>query len=151
MVFGLDIQASFKSRFVRHVVLDLEGKIDEVKNQLDNLVDYAVDYFKDLKKKYGSGRERKTEIRVFDDIVATKVAIANQKLYVNREEGFVGTAMRKDELVGECSDIDDIIVFRADGKMMVTKVASKTFVGKNILHVAVFKKGTYLFVLFLWW
>ena len=133
--------SKFDSDKANDKIIDLEGKIDEVKNQLDNLIDYAVDYFKDLKKKYGAGRERKTEIRVFDDIVATKVAIANQKLYVNREEGFVGTSLRKDEHVGECSDIDDIIVFRADGKMMVTKVAAKTFVGKNILHVAVFKKG----------
>ena len=133
--------SKFDSDKANDKILELEGKIAEVKDHLDNLIDYAVDYFKDLKKKYGAGRERKTEIRVFDDIVATKVAIANQKLYVNREEGFVGTSLRKDEHVGECSDIDDIIVFRADGKMMVTKVAAKTFVGKNILHVAVFKKG----------
>ena len=107
---------------------------------MNNLVDYAVDYFKNIKKKYGEGRERKTEIKTFDNIVAAKVVAKNQKLYVNREEGFIGTTMRKDEFVCECSDIDDIIVFRKDGKMMVTKVDKKTFVGKDILHVAIFKK-----------
>lgn len=119
----------------------LEGRIAEIKDKLANLVDYAVDYFKNLKKKYGEGRERKTEMRVFDEIVATKVAIANEKLYVNREEGFIGTGLRKDEFVTECSDIDDIIVFRKDGVMMVTKVDTKTYVGKDIIHVAVFKKN----------
>lgn len=118
----------------------LEDKIAEVKNHLANLIDYAVDYFKNLKSKYGKGKERKTEIRIFDDIVATKVVMRNTKLYVNREEGFVGTSLRKDEYVADCADIDDIIVFRKDGKMMVTKVASKTFVGKDIIHIAVFKK-----------
>ncbi len=118
----------------------LEEKIAEVKHHLDNLTDYAIDYFKNLKKKYGKGKERKTEIRTFDDIVATKVVMRNTKLYVNREEGFLGTSLKKDEFVAECSDIDDIIVFLADGKMIVTKVASKTFIGKNIIHIAVFKK-----------
>ena len=105
-----------------------------------NLIDFAIDYFKELKKKYGKGKERKTEIRTFDDIVATKVVIRNTKLYVNRAEGFVGTSLRRDEYVTDCADIDDVIIFRKDGKMMVTKVASKTFVGKDIIHVAVFKK-----------
>ncbi|MBT8303462.1 MAG: DNA gyrase/topoisomerase IV subunit A, partial [Bacteroidia bacterium] len=118
----------------------LEGQIAEVKNHLDNLIDYAIAYFTRLKKDYGKGRERKTEIRIFDDIVATKVVIRNTKLYVNREEGFVGTSLRRDEYVCDCSDIDNIIVFTEEGKMMVTKVDSKTFVGKNIIHVAVFKK-----------
>lgn len=118
----------------------LEGRIAEIKDKLANLVDYAVDYFKNLKKKYGDGRERKTEMRIFDEIVATKVAIANEKLYVNREEGFIGTGLKKDEFVTECSDIDDIIIFRRDGNMMVTKVDTKTYVGKDIIHVAVFKK-----------
>jgi len=118
----------------------LEDKIAEVKNYLANLIDYAVDYFKNLKSKYGKGKERKTEIRIFDDIVATKVVMRNTKLYVNREEGFVGTSLRKDEYVADCADIDDIIVFRKDGKMIVTKVAAKTFVGKDIIHIAVFKK-----------
>ena len=119
---------------------NLEEKIAEVKKNLANLIDFAIDYFKSLKDKYGKNRKRKSEIRIFDDIVASKVIIRNTKLYVNREEGFVGTSLRRDEYVTDCSDIDDIIVFTGDGKMMVTKVGSKTFVGKNILHVAVFKK-----------
>jgi len=118
----------------------LEEKIAETKYHLDNLVAYAIDYFRDLKKKYGKGRERKSEIRIFDDIEATKVVIRNTKLYVNREEGFIGTSLRRDEYVTDCSDIDDIIVFTKSGQMMVTKVDSKTFIGKNIIHVAVFKK-----------
>ncbi|NKI32211.1 DNA gyrase/topoisomerase IV subunit A [Croceivirga thetidis] len=118
----------------------LEDRISETKGYLANLIEFAIDYFKELKKKYGKGRERKSEIRIFDDIEATKVVIRNTKLYVNREEGFVGTSLRKDEYVTDCSDIDDIIVFTKNGEMMVTKVDSKTFVGKNILHVAVFKK-----------
>lgn len=118
----------------------LEGEIEQVKHHLANLVDYAIDYFNRLKKTYGQGRERKTEIRVFDDIEATKVVIRNSKLYVNRTEGFVGTSLRKDEYVCDCSDIDDIIVFTEEGKMMVTKVEAKTFIGKNIIHVAVFRK-----------
>ena len=119
----------------------LEDKIAEVKKNLANLIDYAVEYFKNLKTKYGKGKERKTEIRIFEDIVASKVAMKNAKLYVNREEGFVGTSMRRDEFVTDCSDIDDIIVFREDGVMMITKLDAKTFVGKNIIHVAVFKKN----------
>ena len=118
----------------------LEDQIAEVKYHLSNLIDYAIAYFTRLKKDYGKGRERKTEIRIFDDVDATKVVIRNTKLYVNREEGFVGTSLRRDEYVCDCSDIDDIIVFTKDGKMMVTKVDTKTFVGKNIIHVAVFKK-----------
>ncbi|MBV1924104.1 MAG: DNA gyrase/topoisomerase IV subunit A [Flavobacteriaceae bacterium] len=118
----------------------LEDRIAEVKHHLANLIEYAIDYFKRLKKEYGKGRERKTEIRIFDDIEATKVVIRNTKLYVNREEGFIGTSLRRDEYVTDCSDIDDIIVFTAEGKMMVTKVGSKTFIGKGIIHVAVFKK-----------
>ena len=118
----------------------LEEKIAQTKHHLEHLIEYAIDYFRELKKKYGKGRERKSEIRVFDDIVATKVVIRNTKLYVNREEGFIGTSMRRDEYVTDCSDIDDIIVFTKSGKMMVTKVDSKTFIGKNIIHVAVFKR-----------
>ena len=124
-------------------ILALEDKIKEYKHHLENLVDYTVNYFKYLKEKYGKERVRKTEIRLFDDIQAQKVAIANEKLYVNREEGFVGTGLRKSdaEYVGDCSDIDDIIVFRRDGVMMVTKVDQKTYVGKDIIYVSVFKKG----------
>ncbi|MDY2586674.1 DNA gyrase/topoisomerase IV subunit A [Winogradskyella aquimaris] len=118
----------------------LEDQIAEVKHHLSNLIDYAIAYFERLKKDYGEGKERKTELRVFEDVDATKVVIRNTKLYVNREEGFVGTSLKRDEYVCDCSDIDDIIVFTQEGKMMVTKVDSKTFVGKNIIHVAVFKK-----------
>ncbi|MCB0457342.1 MAG: DNA gyrase/topoisomerase IV subunit A [Flavobacteriaceae bacterium] len=118
----------------------LEDSIAQVKYHLENLIAYAIDYFKRLKKDYGEGRERKSEIRIFDDIEATKVVIRNTKLFVNREEGFVGMGLRRDEYVTDCSDIDDIIVFTEDGKMVVTKVSDKTFVGKGIIHVAVFKK-----------
>ena len=111
-----------------------------MKHNLANLIDYSITYFERLKKDYGEGKERKTELRAFEDVDATKVVIRNTKLYVNREEGFIGTSLRRDEYVCDCSDIDDIIVFTKEGKMMVTKVDSKTFVGKNIIHVAVFKK-----------
>ncbi|WP_446051115.1 DNA gyrase/topoisomerase IV subunit A [Zobellia laminariae] len=119
---------------------NLEEKIAEVKHHLANLVDYAIAYFQRLKDTYGKGRERKSEIRLFDDIEATKVIIRNTKLYVNREEGFVGTSLKRDEYITDCSDIDDVIAFTQDGKMMVFKVDSKTFVGKGIIYVAVFKK-----------
>ena len=119
----------------------LEDKIADVKDKLANLIEFAIDYFKRLKDTYGKGKERKTEIRIFDDIIASKVALSNTKIYVNREEGFIGTSLKKDEFVADCSDIDDIIVFRKDGTMQITKVASKTFVGKDIIHIAVFKKG----------
>jgi len=118
----------------------LEDKIAKVKNYLANLIEFAINYFKNLKTTYGIGKERKTEIRIFEDIVATKVAMKNAKLYVNREEGFVGSSLRRDEFVTECSDIDDIIIFLESGKLIVTKLDTKTFVGKNIIHVAVFKK-----------
>ncbi len=124
----------------QQLIESLEDKIAETKNYLANLIDYAIDYFKGLKSKYGAGRERKSEIRIFDEIEATKVVIRNTKLYVNRDEGFVGTSLKRDEYITDCSDIDDIIVFTKSGKMMVTKVDSKTFVEKNIIHVAVFKK-----------
>ncbi|MEM6516716.1 MAG: DNA gyrase/topoisomerase IV subunit A [Bacteroidota bacterium] len=118
----------------------LEDQIAEVKHHLANLIDYAIAYFQRLKKDYSEGRERKTEIRIFEDVDATKVVIRNTKLYVNRAEGFIGTSLRRDEYVCDCSDIDDIICFTKEGKMMVTKVDSKTFIGKDIVHVAVFKK-----------
>ncbi len=118
----------------------LEEDIAQVRHNLEHLIEFAIDYFKRLKTTYGKGKERKTEIKVFDDIEATKVVIRNTKLYVNREEGFVGTSLRRDEYVTDCSDIDDIICFTAEGKLMITKVDSKTFIGKNIIHVAVFKK-----------
>ncbi len=118
----------------------LEDHIEQVKHDLEHLIEYAIAYFVRLKKDYGKGKERKTIIKVFDDIVATKVVIRNTKLYVNRGEGFIGTSLRRDEYVCDCSDIDDIIVFTNEGKMMITKVDSKTFIGKGIIHVAVFKK-----------
>ncbi len=119
----------------------VEAEMEEIQNHLDHLIDYSINYFKQIKKKYGKGRERKTEIRSFDTINANMVAVANQKLYVNREEGFVGTSLKKDEFVTECSDIDDIIVFRENGTFQVVKVASKVFVGNGIIHVNVFKKN----------
>ena len=121
-------------------ILKIEADIEEVKNHLANLIDYAISHFERLKKTYGKGRERKTEIRVFDTIEATKVVVRNTKLYVNRAEGFVGTGLRKDEYVGDCSDIDDVIVFTESGAMYVTKVSDKQYIEKNIIHVAVFKK-----------
>lgn len=121
----------------------LEEEITKVQFNLDNLTDFAIDYFKELKKEFAEGRERKTEIKTFDTIDRTKVAVANAKLYVQAEEGFVGTGLKRGEgeFVCDCSDIDDIIVFRKDGTMIVTKVSSKAFVGKNIIHVWVWKKG----------
>ena len=119
----------------------LEDQLKAVKEKLAHLVDHAVDYFKELKKKYGEGRERRTELRTFDTIVATKVAVANRKLYVDKAEGFMGWSLRNFEFVDECSDIDDIIVFRENGTMMVTKVADKKFIGKGLMHVGVWKKG----------
>ena len=119
---------------------NLDAELQKVRNDLAHIIDYSIDYFTQLKKKYGKERVRKSEIKVFDDIEATKVVIRNTKLYVNRDEGFIGTSLKKDEYVTDCSDIDDIIVFTADGNMTVTKVDSKVFVGKEIIHVAVFKK-----------
>jgi len=118
----------------------LEDQIAETKGFLANLIAYAIAYFKRLKSEYGEGKERKTEIKTFGDVDATKVIIRNTKLYVNREEGFVGTGLKRDEYVCDCSDIDDLIVFTQDGKLMITKVGTKTFIGKGIIHVAVFKK-----------
>ena len=118
----------------------LEQKILETKNNISNLTEYAIDYFKNLKKKYGNEKTRKTEIKTFESIDATKVVVANKKLYVNREEGFIGTNLKKDEYVGDCSDIDNIIIIRNSGLMQVVKIDSKVFVGKDIIHVAVFKR-----------
>jgi topoisomerase-4 subunit A len=112
-----------------------------VQHHIDNLVEYAIDYYKELKRKYGTGRERKTEIKSFDTIVATRVAASNQKLYVNREEGFAGFGMRKDEFVCDCSDLDDIIAFRRDGNAIITRVSDKAFIGKDIIYINVFKRN----------
>ena len=119
----------------------LEEELAEVEHNLKNLVAYAISYFEKLLEKYGKGRERKTEIRSFENIAATVVAANNAKLYVNRAEGFVGYGMKKDEFVCECSDIDDIIVFKKDGKFQVVRISDKIFVGKDIVHLAVFKKN----------
>ncbi len=119
----------------------LEDEIKEVNKYLNHLTEYAISWFEKLKQKYGAGKERKTEIRLFDRVEAAKVALANVKLYMNREEGFIGTSLRKDEFVGDCSDLDEVIVFRKDGKFSVSKVAEKTFVGKGIIHAQVFKKN----------
>jgi len=124
----------------KQFIQGLEDRIAVVKGHLANLIVFAIDYFKRLKAAYGKGKERKTDIRIFDDIVASKVAMNNAKLYVNREEGFIGTSLKRDEFVTDCSDIDDVIVYRKDGKMTVTKIDAKIFVGKDIIHVAIFKK-----------
>lgn len=119
----------------------LEDEMKEVQHHLDNLVDFAINYFTHLKEKYGKGRERQTELKSFENIEATKVVLRNTKLYVNKEEGFFGTGLKKDEYVADCSDIDDVIVFLRDGKMMIAKVDEKKFVGKDIIHIAVFDKN----------
>ncbi len=122
-------------------IKSLEELIKETDYHLNHLIEYAVKFYLNIKEKYGKGKERKTEIRNFDTIEASKVAVANEKLYVNRAEGFAGTSLKKDEFVGECSDIDDIIAIREDGAFIVTKITDKVFLGKNILHIAVFKKN----------
>ncbi len=119
----------------------LEEELKEVEDNLANLTRFAIAYYKDLLKKYGKNRDRRTEIRSFNTIAATVVAAANQKLYVNREEGFVGYGLKKDEYVMDCSDIDDVIIFRRDGKYKVVRITEKVFVGKDIIYVAVFKKN----------
>jgi topoisomerase IV subunit A len=120
---------------------ELDSRIEAVKHNLANLTEYAIEYFKNLKKKYGTGKERKTETKQLETIVATQVVMANTKLFVDRVEGFVGASLKKDEFVCDCSDIDDVIAFTREGKMKVFKVSDKTFVGKDIIHVAVFRKS----------
>jgi topoisomerase-4 subunit A len=131
----------FDSSKADDALLKIEEEIVTVKEKLANLIEYAIAYYKDLKKRFGEGRERKTEIKVFDTISATKVIIANRKLYVDYEEGFIGYGLKKSEPVNDCSEIDDIIIFFSTGKMMVTKVTDKKFVGKGIVHADVWKKG----------
>ena len=118
----------------------IEVELEDVIYNLNNLTDFAIKYFKNLRSVFGKNKNRKTEIRIFADVDAKKVVVKNSKLYVNREEGFIGTSIRRDEFVEECSDIDDVIVFTDEGKMMVSKVDSKKFIAKNINHLAVFKK-----------
>ena len=141
----LDIRIMRISKFDSNKAQDkieaLEGDIEQVKYDLEHLIDFAIAFFTKLKEKYGKGRERQTELRSFDNIEATKVALRNTKLYVNREEGFIGTGLKKDEYVTDCSDIDDVIVFLRDGKMMICKVDEKKFVGKDIIHIAIFDKS----------
>ena len=122
-------------------IAKIEAEMEEVKNKLANLIEYAIDYFKDLKKRFGAGKERKTEIKTFESITASKVIIANKKLYVDYEEGFIGHSIKKAEYIADCSEIDDVIIFFASGKMMVTKIADKKFVGKGIIYVNVWKRG----------
>jgi len=133
--------SKFDSFKADEAINKLEEELKKIQFHLDNLIDYAVDYFKSLKKKYGEGRERKTEIKVFDTISASKVIVANKKLYVNKEEGFMGWSLKKDEYISDCSEIDDVIAFREDGVMIVTKVAEKKFLGKGLLYTNVWKKG----------
>nr|MCR5190957.1 DNA gyrase/topoisomerase IV subunit A [Bacteroidales bacterium] len=123
---------------------DIEVDIDEVRNNIEHIIDYTIQWFRQIKKKYGAGRERRTEIRNFENIKAASAAVANQKLYVNSKEGFIGTNLKKDEnvvLAGECSDVDEIIVFHEDGSFLVTKVAEKVFVGPDILAAYVFNRN----------
>jgi topoisomerase IV subunit A len=133
--------SKFDSQKADDQILAIEGELEEVQNHLDNLVDYAILYFQQIRKKYGLGKERKTEIRSFDTIEAAAVAAASQKFYINREEGFAGTSLKKDEYICDCSDIDDIILFREDGTCLVRKVESKFFAGKDIVYINVFKKN----------
>lgn len=133
--------SKFDKKKADELIRGIENEIDEVRNHLENIVPYTINYYRQIKKKYGAGRERKTEIRSFENIEATKVVAANEKLYVNRKEGFFGTGLKKDEYVCDCSDIDDIITIHKDGRYMVTKVSDKVFAGKDILHISVFKKN----------
>ena len=131
----------FDSDKADEAIAKLEAEMERVKHDLDNIIDYTIAFFQMLKDKYGKGRERQTELRSFDNIEATKVVLRNTKLYVNKEEGFFGTGLKKDEYVTDCSDIDDVIVFLRDGKMMISKVDDKKFVGKDIIHIAVFDRN----------
>ena len=130
----------FDSDKADDAIAKLEAEMEQVKHDLEHITDFAIAFFTKLKDKYGKGRERQTELRIFDDIEATKVILRNTKLYVNREEGFFGTGLKKDEYVADCSDIDDVIVFLRDGSMIISKVDDKKFVGKDIIHIAVFDK-----------
>ncbi len=137
----IDRISKFNSDKADDIIKAIEDDIKQVEYDLANLTQYTIDFFQRIQKKYGKGKERKTELRNFEVIEATMVAVANEKLYVNRAEGFAGTGLKKDEYVGECSDIDDIIVFIEDGTFIVTKVSEKVFVGKNIQHIAVFRRN----------
>ena len=133
--------SKYNSMKADEAIKEIRSDIDEAQNHLAHLIDFAIEYFRQIRKKYGKGRDRRSEIRNFDTIEAAKVAAATQKLYVNREEGFAGIGLRRDEYVCDCSDIDDIITFRQNGTFIVTRVAEKVFVGQEIIHIAVFKKN----------
>jgi topoisomerase-4 subunit A len=133
--------SKFDSLKADEFIAKLEEELEKVQYHLEHLVEYAIDYFKELKEKFGEGKERKTELKQFDNIAATKVIVANRKLYLDKEEGFIGWGLRKDEYISECSDIDDVVVFFDTGKVIVTKIADKKFMGKGIIHCAVWKKG----------
>ncbi|MEI6852302.1 MAG: DNA gyrase/topoisomerase IV subunit A [Bacteroidota bacterium] len=137
----IDRISKYNSDKAEDIINSIKDDIEQVNYDLDHLVDYAIAYYERILKKYGKGRERRTELRNFDQIQATMVAAANQKLYVNREEGFIGSGMKKDEYVCDCSDIDDIITFRSDGTFLISKIADKVFVGKDIIYVNVFKRN----------
>ena len=122
-------------------IAKLKADIEEIDNHLAHITEYTIDWYTRIKEKYGKNFPRRTEIRNFDTIVATKVAEANEKLYINREEGFIGTGLKKDEYICNCSDIDDVIIFYKDGKYKIVRVSDKLFVGKNILYVNIFKKN----------
>lgn len=131
----------FSSEEADRYIQGLEDEIVQVKNNIEHIIPYSIAYYERIKARYGKGRERNTEIRNFENIEAAKVVIANEKLYINQEEGFIGTALKKDEFICECSDMDEVIIFKKDGTYYVTKVADKIFVGKDVLYVNVFKKN----------
>lgn len=133
--------SKFDSKKADEHIKGIESELEEVKNNLSHIIPFTINYFRQIKKKYGKGRERLTEIRSFDTILATKVVANNAKLYINYKEGFVGTGLKKDEFVCDCSDIDDIIVIRKDGGYLITKVADKVFVGNDIIYAQVFLKN----------
>jgi topoisomerase-4 subunit A len=139
--------SKFDLNKVKEKLNTIEITIKEVKNNLNHIIDYTIQYFTHLKKHYGKERKRKTVIEEFDDLDKKKISIKNQKLYVNKEEGFIGTSLKKDEFISDCSDLDDVIVFTKEGIMKVVKVDSKVFIGKDILHVSLFnsdiKEKTY--------
>ncbi len=131
--------SKFDSQQADHIIANIEKELEIVAKNLSNITDFAINYFRKIKEKYGKDKERKTEIRNFDVIVAAKVVIANEKLYFNRQDGFVGTGLKKDEYLFDCSDMDEVIVFRNDGTYFITKVAEKVFIGQNILHIGIFQ------------
>jgi topoisomerase IV subunit A len=133
--------SKFDIKKAEDLIKGIEAEMVKVKDNLDHIVTYTIDYFKNIKKKYGTGRDRKTEIRNFDNIQATQVVIANEKLYVNWDEGFAGYGLKKDQYICDCSDIDDVITIRRDGTYIITKVQDKAFLGKDLLHVNVFRKN----------